>query len=296
MLIDHFKMQNHLAMRCSKPIVLLLVSLVWSINGMCQISKIIQGDGHVTTNSKIIAPFTEVWVEDGWELLLSQGNHYEIRVEADSNFQPHLQIIEENGALKIHSDAYLKKGSHSKQTIHLTFKELSLLTGEDCAHITFMTPCKIPHLELNLSDGAKLEALGLSVAQFKGHFEDGSVAKLEMNATQSMDIWATDGSDLKFDHLDADTCQLHIDDGATASFSGSVNCLKIRASDKGKTNAPNLVVKNAFISLSESSMARVQVEETLMIELFEKSSLTYTGDPEIIRRNVCPSCALTLKN
>ena len=277
------------------PLLVLMALFVFSTIGVSQVSKVIEGNGQVISTMRDVKPFTKVRVEDGWELILSQGNHYEMRIEADSNFQPHLQIIEKNGTLKIHSDAYLKRRRDSKQTIYLTFKALSAITGEDCAMVKFLTPFKTSDLNLNLSDGAKLEVFDLSVGTLKGHFEDGSKVHIAMDSSRIMDIWATDGSNISFEELTADTCHLNIDDGAKASFSGSINFLKIRASDNGTTTAPNLSVKNGHISLSEFSNASLQVEEALLVELFEKSTLTYSGNPTIIKRNICSSCTLTLK-
>ena len=77
-----------------------LMSFFWlpllftSFNGIAQIKikATVIGSEHIIEREKAIPEFNSIWIEDGWNLVLSQGDEIQMLVETDSNFFPHLSI------------------------------------------------------------------------------------------------------------------------------------------------------------------------------------------------------------
>lgn len=115
----------------------------------------ISGNGNVVEETRDVEGFTGVHVSTGIDVFLSEGNEFEVRVEADENLMEVI-LTELNGShLDIKTDRVNIRRARSKK-VHVTLPELSELKISSAGDCMGQTPFRCDDLRLSISSAGDL--------------------------------------------------------------------------------------------------------------------------------------------
>jgi len=116
----------------------------------------ISGNGNVVEESRDISGFTGVHVSSGIDVLLSQGDDFEVIVEADENLQDVI-VTETNGRMLVvkTADHVNIRNARSKK-VHVTLPELSDLKISSAGDCVGQTPFDCEDLMISISSAGDL--------------------------------------------------------------------------------------------------------------------------------------------
>jgi adhesin HecA-like repeat protein len=115
----------------------------------------ISGNGHVVTESRDISGFTGIHISSGIDVFLSQGDQFEVTVEADENLQDVI-LTEVNGnSLVVKTDHVNIRNAKSKK-VHVTLPELTELKISSAGDCEGQTPFTCDDLRISISSAGDL--------------------------------------------------------------------------------------------------------------------------------------------
>ncbi len=115
----------------------------------------VTGNGHVVEESRDISGFTGVLISSGIDVYLSEGDHFEVRVEADENL---LDVIETNmngSMLEVGTDRVNIRNAKSKK-VYVTLPELFALKISSAGDCEGLTLFHCDDLDLSVSSAGDL--------------------------------------------------------------------------------------------------------------------------------------------
>ncbi|MEM9142940.1 MAG: head GIN domain-containing protein [Bacteroidota bacterium] len=107
----------------------------------------------VEENRAINGDFTEVYVSEGLHAYVTQGDDFEIVVEADENIVDLIATDIKNGKLRIHA---LENIGRATKKIHVSLPEVSGLKSSSGAHLNTQNTIRANKLEIDGSSGANI--------------------------------------------------------------------------------------------------------------------------------------------
>lgn len=253
----------------------------------------VRGNGNVIKKARDVASFTAINTSDGWDLELTQDDHYAMTIEADENLVDLVQTEVRNGVLYIYSDTRIRQSE--ERTIHLTFSELNSITAGDGSDIYAEDLISADDFTLDLDDGSDLDRLVLSANTLTATFDNGSDAQIRFESIQSIDLSAGGGSDIELRNISAASCELRLSDGSDAQLDGQTQQLTIVATGGSDIEAYGFEVVDAVLDLSGSSDAEMTITGTIDVKLSGGSDLEIRGNPQIKHSDLCKSCDLELR-
>lgn len=252
----------------------------------------VRGNGNVIKKARDVEPFTAINTSDGWDLELTQGDHYTMTIEADENLIDLVQTEVRNGVLHIYSDARIRQSE--ERTIHLTFAELNSITATDGSDIYAEDLISANDFTLDFDDGSDLDRLELSARSLSATFSNGSDARIRFESIQNIALNADGGSDIELRNISGTSCELRLANGSDAQLEGETRELTIVATGGSDIEAYRFEVVDAILDLSDSSDAEMTITGTIDVKLSGGSDLEIRGKPQIRNSDLCKSCDLEL--
>ncbi|MTI30253.1 head GIN domain-containing protein [Xanthovirga aplysinae] len=148
---------------------------------MAQPIKAFADEGEVRNRS--IGEFSELSVGGAFEVILTQGNSYKLKVEATE--EQHEKVITElrGDRLRIRYESKRWEKNRSKITLYITYKNLEELNISGACHVKGETPLKGDHLGIEFS-GASSANLELDVKSLKAKISGAGDLTLEGKADE----------------------------------------------------------------------------------------------------------------
>jgi hypothetical protein len=115
----------------------------------------ITGNGNVVEEVRDLSGFTGVHVSSGIDVYLSQGDDFEVRVEADENLMDVIETEVRGRMLVVGTDHYGIRRARSKK-VHVTLPELTDLKISSAGDCTGQTPFICEDLDLEVSSAGDL--------------------------------------------------------------------------------------------------------------------------------------------
>lgn len=115
----------------------------------------ISGNGQVVEDSRDIASFTGVQVSSGIDVYLSQGNDFDVVVEADENLQEVILTEVEGKMLIVKTDRVNIRSAKAKK-VHVTLPELTALKISSAGDCIGQTPFTCQDLRISISSAGDL--------------------------------------------------------------------------------------------------------------------------------------------
>jgi len=115
----------------------------------------VKGNGNVVKEERTVSSFKGLEVEDGIDVILSQGSSQSLIVEADDNLLEILKTEVSGGILKI----YLEKNVWGSKSLkaYVTVTELSSLSVSGGGDVSSEGVIEVSDLKVNISGGGDLE-------------------------------------------------------------------------------------------------------------------------------------------
>lgn len=173
-------------------IVLLAVTTLSSANAQ---RKKVKGSGNVETEKRDLSGFTGVKTGTAIDIYLSQGDKFEVVVEADDNLIEYIITKVDDGVLKVYFDKVNVRGAE-KRVVHVTMKEIDYLSASSAGDIIGQTSVKADDLKIKTSSAGdvKLEVyaknLNLSTSSSGDISLSGEADYMEARTSSAGDIKA----------------------------------------------------------------------------------------------------------
>ena len=155
----------------------------------------VKGSGDITTETRNVKDFTGVKTSTAIDIYLTQGNKFEVVVEADDNLIEHIVTEVKDEVLNVYFDR-VSITRASKRIVHVTMKEIDYIKASSAGDVYGQTPVKTDHLKISTSSAGdvKLEvyakSLDLSTSSSGDITLSGEADYLEASTSSAGDIKA----------------------------------------------------------------------------------------------------------
>lgn len=115
----------------------------------------ITGNGHVVEESRDISGFSGVLISSGIDVYISEGERFEVNVEADENLLDVIETTMSGNMLEVGTDRVNIRNAKSKK-VHVTLPELTILKISSAGDCKGQTLFHCDDLELSVSSAGDL--------------------------------------------------------------------------------------------------------------------------------------------
>lgn len=141
-----------------KKVTLLLIAVLVVMTSSCVIggwNNGISGNGNVVEETRDISGFTGVLVSSGIDVYLSEGDHFEVRVEADENLMDIIETSLKGKMLEVGTERANIRNAKSKK-VYVTLPKLTALKISSAGDCKGQTIFHCENLELGISSAGDL--------------------------------------------------------------------------------------------------------------------------------------------
>ena len=180
-------------MKTVRIMMIMLLTTVMITDVSAQFNKRIKGSGRVVTETRKVDGFTGVKTATAIDIYLTQGNSFNVEVEADDNLMEYIVTRVKSGVLEVYLDR-VNLSYHKKMVVHVTMKEIDYLAASSAGDITCMTPIKADYLKIRTSSAGdikidvKANSLDLSTSSSGDITISGSADYLDASTSSAGDI------------------------------------------------------------------------------------------------------------
>lgn len=157
----------------------------------------ISGNGDVVDETRDVSGFTGVEVSTGIDVYLTQGDDFEVVVEADENLQEVILTELKGDRLVVRTDHVNIRSARSKK-VHVTLPELTELKISSAGDCVGQTPFRCGDLRLSISSAGDLtlevdaDRIDLDISSSGDARLAGSAAELNASLSSAGDLNAFD--------------------------------------------------------------------------------------------------------
>ena len=180
-------------MKNLKLLIIILLTSVMITDVSAQFNKRVRGSGDVIKETRDIDGFTGVKTATAIDIFLTQGNSFNVEVEADDNIMEHIVTKVKNGVLEVYLDR-VNLTYHKKMVVHVTMKEVDYLSASSAGDIVCVTPVKADYLKIRTSSAGDVKidvqanSLDLSTSSSGDITISGKADYLEARTSSAGDI------------------------------------------------------------------------------------------------------------
>ncbi len=176
-----------------------------------------KGNGEVTRDQReITEEFTAVSASEGLDVYVTQGDNFEITVEADENIIDLIGTDMTDGKLKIHA---IENIGRATKKIYVSLPHITSLKSSSGADLLVQNPVKADKISLDASSGSDLE-IELTADEISADTSSGADIKISGEANLFY-ANASSGSNIKARDLRVNTCHADASSGADISVNVS---------------------------------------------------------------------------
>ena len=252
-------------------------------------------NGKVITQERKTIPYSKIQVSDGWDLILSQGDEYSIKITANENLLDGLKTEVIDDVLIISSTTKVIKGKGIRKKVYLTFIEVNEIIANKDSDISAETTIKSNTLNIELHDDSDLDNVKFEGANLIARLTGSSEMNMSVTSTKHIDAKVEGSSEISLTEIRTDTFKLILSDDSEADLVGFTKEFDAQASNESEIKANELRVTNCLLNLSSSSEAEIIIEDTLDVTLSGNSELELIGSPNFLNKEVCKSCEIEMK-
>ncbi len=181
-------------MKSLKIVLIALLAIVTVLPANAQ-RKRIKGSGDVETEKRDLSGFTGVQTATAIDIYLTQGNKFEVIVEADDNLIEHIVTKVDDGVLKVYFDRVNVTWSE-KKVVHVTMKDIDYIKASSAGDVIGKTLIKAEDLKIRTSSAGDVrleviaKSLDLSTSSSGDITLSGEADYLEASTSSAGDIKA----------------------------------------------------------------------------------------------------------
>jgi len=238
-------------------VVLLTSGLLVSCGGIK-----VEGSGNLINETFEFSDFTEVKVENGFEVEVSQSSAFSVEITVDDNVLEHIEVSKSGNTLRIKPKSNrLFRSVTMRATITMPDLYKIELSGGSEADIASFNSSH--DLSVRLSGGSHMNSL-ISPS-------DITVGDADFNLSG--------GSHVTLSGITVGDAGFNLSGGSHVTLSGLAANLDVKGSGGSHFNLEDFSVSNADVSLNGGSHAIVNVDGTLNVDLSGSSEVIYIGQP-----------------
>ncbi|MCK0190401.1 head GIN domain-containing protein [Arenibacter sp. F20364] len=170
-----------------------------------------KGNGIVDEEKRTITSnFTAVTASEGLDVFVTQGNDFEIVVEADENIIDLIATDIKNGTLRIHA---IENIGRATKKIYVTLPVITVLETSSGANLSTQNAIEAQNIELSASSGSNLEIEELKAGNVSTDSSSGAHIQVAGEA-EILNSNASSGSGIKAENLSTAKCNASASSGA----------------------------------------------------------------------------------
>ncbi len=180
----------------SLKLILIAVICLGTLNTASAQRSKIKGSGDIKTETREVKDFTGVSTSTSIDIFLSQGNKFEVVVEAEDNLLDYIETNVEDGVLIVRFSRGINIISSERKVVHVTMKDVDYIKASSAGDVIGKTPIKAENLKIRTSSAGdvKLEVyaknLDLSTSSSGDITLSGEADYLEASTSSAGDIKA----------------------------------------------------------------------------------------------------------
>lgn len=224
-----------------KKTTIILLGAIFLLNACMWNGHRVKGNGKVTTENKQFGDVTGVELHASFDVYISEGSPAGVRIEAEENIIPHIEMHVLNGVLNIEEEDNVRLRPRKPVKIYITSPGYSKIQVHSSGNIIGQT---------KITNDTKLD---LSVSGSGEMKLDVDAPEIEANVSGSGEV-----------HLSGDTKKI----------SGDVT-------GSGEIKAMNLKSEEADLQVSGSGSIDVNASVKLDVNISGSGDVRYKGDPTV---------------
>lgn len=119
--------------------------------------KRIRGSGDIKTETRNVKNFTGVSTATAIDIYLTQGNDFEVVVEADDNLLEYITTDVDDGVLKVRFQRGINVIWSKKKVVHVTMKEVDMISASSAGDVIGQTPIEAGDLKIRTSSAGDVK-------------------------------------------------------------------------------------------------------------------------------------------
>jgi hypothetical protein len=207
-----------------------------------QSCKKVSGDGPVVIETRGVSGFKEIKSEFSGDVYITQGNHYNVSIEAQQNIIDVLETVLNDGRLTIRVKNNTSIRSSKRILVRITTPDISGIIVSGSGNTEVMEAFSTPYLYLKVSGSGNLNI-----------------------------------SKVTADNIDANISG----SGEVNIYGGTVGNENLDISGSGSMDFLNLMASSAHVKISGSGDARVYATNELKVKISGSGNVYYKGSPGI---------------
>lgn len=146
-------------MKKTLQLLLILSSFTISMQGQSWwSSKMIQGNGNLTTTNRTVKKFDNLSVGGSMNVNLIDGKEGYIRIEAEENIMPYIETIVEGRNLKIRFKKNISIRTNKKIEVNVAIEDISSMALGGSGNINVLKTLKEEELSVSISGSGNINA------------------------------------------------------------------------------------------------------------------------------------------
>ncbi|SFS80188.1 head GIN domain-containing protein [Lutibacter maritimus] len=178
----------------------------------------IKGNGDVVSEDRTISSnFSEIKVQQGIQVYITQGNSTELKVEADENIIDILRTEVKNNKLNIYFDKNVYKAASRK--VYLTTSDISKIETSSGASVKTENTIETTILELDSSSGSAIK-MYVNADEISSSSSSGATINI-YGKSKEFSAMASSGSSIDADKLETINATAKVSSGANIDLNVS---------------------------------------------------------------------------
>ncbi len=135
----------------------IFVAIVFLISGGCYFEhyETVSGNGKLIKQQREVPEFTGLSVASGIDVIITQSDHIEVKVETDENLQDCIKTEVVNDILKIYTTKTIR---HAKEkTVYVDFKKLNAIEISSAGDVSITNTLVTDKLDIDMSSAGDLD-------------------------------------------------------------------------------------------------------------------------------------------
>ncbi len=254
----------------------------------------ITGTGEVNEEEHNIENFDEVSFSNGWDVEIIRSNQNRLLAKANENLLEELEIVNDNGYLKIGTKSGDNIGKADAKQLTLYYNaDLKLIKASSGVKLFAEEQLTFGDVEISSSSGSEVD-LNVKTQRLTCNSSSGSTLFLNISST---DVEASSSSGSRLE-LSGKSTALRADSssGSSLSLKGYSDSLEVDSSSGSKIDAQEHKALTVIADASSGSSVSVYPMETLDAGASSGGSVKYYNNPSVkITKNESSGGSVSLK-
>lgn len=252
----------------------------------------IKGDRNVTIKQTYIDPFTKIVVGEDFSVEIIYNSKPSIEIETDDNLHQYIEFSVNGGVLTFRTTKKITSSKRMNIKVNYGDGLQSIETLED-GEIRSLTSLELKNTTLKTSGSSKAY-LNIRTAKFDFISSEKAKSKLNVNATESVNIILNDNSKVEA-LLNSKTVKMDLFQKASANIEGATESLDLRCDLSSSFNGKELASDTCNLIVEGNSSATVRAKSTLIADISGNSEVYFYGPGKITLNTFLGSAKLQKK-